>query len=430
MQNRPANHLSRRAFLAQTGAAAMAVPWIVPASALGAGPRPAPSERLTLGIIGLGDRGMTDLQHFLQQADVQCVLVCDCFKERREKAKNLVDKYYGNTNCVATRYHEEVLEREDIDVALIVTGDRWHTLLSTLAARAGKDVYCEKPFSMTIGEGRSLVNTMQRYGAIWQCGTQRRSNESFRFMVDAVHKGMIGRIHTIRTSLGGWHNNGVAIPEPEPDPEVFDYDRWLGPSPWAPYSPVRVQLWRNHWDTGGGMIPDMGAHYFDITQWGNNTELTGPVEYEGSGEGPTDGFSNVPFKLKVEAKYANGVKLIVLSSDQREVCFTGDEGWINCTDEGVISAEPASILKERDIPQVNEQHTGGHVRNFLDCVKSRRLTVSNPELAHRAHTIVHCANLAIRLNRKLQWDPETERFINDDNANAMLTRTMRAPWRL
>lgn len=419
--------ISRRGFLRGTAAAAAvcsAAPYIVPASALGRDGAVAASERITLGVIGMGPRNQSNLPSFLAEADVQCVTVCDCFADRRKLGKETVDRHYGNSDCRVTRLHEELLDRKDLDALLIATGDRWHAVLSVLAAKAGKDVYCEKPVGLTIAEGRTLVDTTRRYGTVWQCGTQRRSNDSYRFVVEAVRGGMIGKLHTITAFLGGWGGDGQAKTEPAPDPEVFDYERWLGQSPWAPYSPVRVQLWRNNWDTAGGVIADMGAHYFDFAQWAHDTEFSGPVEFAGTGVGPQGGFSDVPFEVNVEARYADGVKLLI-KNGPKGVRFDGDAGWIHLSDEGELTAEPKSILATRQRPAVNWAYMGGHVRNFLDCIKSRRLTVSHPELAHRAHTIVHCANLCMRLGRKLNWDPVAEKFAQDDEANRMLERTMR-----
>ena len=424
--------ITRRKFLRRaTGAAGIlsAAPYVVTSTALGAPARPAASERITLGVIGLGGRNRGNLSHFLAQQDVQCVAVCDCFADRRKQAKDAVDGHYGNQDCLATRFHEEVLGRDDVDAVLIGTGDRWHAMLSVLAAKAGKDVYCEKPFSLTIAEGRTLVETTKRHGTVWQCGTQRRSNDSYRFVVDVVRKGMIGKLETITAFLGGWGGNGTATPEPEPDPEVFDYDRWLGQAPWAPYSKVRVALWRNRWDTGAGVIADMGAHYFDFAQWAHDSELSGPVEYEGTAVWPDGGFAEVPFSVDVKARYADGVRLL-MKNGPKGVRFDGDGGWIQLSDGGEITAEPKSVLAARSVPRVHWAFMAGHVGNFLDCIKSRRLTAAHPEIAHRAHSIAHCANTCLRLGRKVDWNPETERFVDDPEADRMLARATREPWRL
>jgi len=423
------NHLpiTRRLFL--KGAAGVAAPCIITSAAPGNQDRPPPSERVTLAVIGLGNRNRSNLANFLAQPDVQCVAVCDCFADRRSKGKEMVDRHYGNAGCRATRFHEEVLGRDDIDAVLIGTGDRWHAVLSILAAKAGKDAYCEKPFSLTVGEGRRLVEITKRYGTIWQCGTQRRSNDSYRFVVGAIHRGMIGKLHTITAVLGGWGGNGTATPEPPPDPEAFDYDRWLGQAPWRPYSPVSVRLWRNHWDTGAGVIADMGAHYFDFAQWVHRSELSGPVEFEGTAVWPEGGFATVPFSVDVEARYADGVRLL-MTNGSKGVRFDGDAGWIHITDFGEITAEPRSILRARDVPRVAWSYMGGHVRNFLDCIRSRKPAASRPELAHRAHTIAHCANICLRLGRKVRWSPEAERFVDDPMADRMLARAPRPPWRV
>ncbi len=416
---------TRRAFM-RGAVAGIAAPLVVPATILGRDGGAAPSERVTLGAIGQGNRGQHVLGFVLLEKDLRCLAVCDCFPDRRAAAKAMVDKHYGNADCAAIRFHEELLARKDIDAVLIATGDRWHTPMSVLAARAGKDIYCEKPVCLAIAEGRALVEAMRRYGTVWQCGTQRRTVENYRLVVDIIRGGKIGRLKTIAASFGGWGGNGFA--KPERIPEGFDYDRWLGQAPWAPYSPVRVGLWRNNWDTSGGPIVDMGPHMFDFAQWAHDSEGTGPVEYEGRAVFPEDGFADVPFDVEVEARYADGVRLR-MDCKQKRTRFDGDEGWIELTDDtGAIRAEPASILAGVDVPKYDWSRLKNHIRDFLDCIRSRGRTASHPELAHRNHTIAHCANLCLRLGRKLRWDPAAERFIDDDEANRMLARTMRPPW--
>jgi predicted dehydrogenase len=423
------HHVSRRDFF-RKASVIIGAPYIIPASVLGKNGAVAPSNRLAIASIGMGDRNKIVTGHFLKQQDVQCVAVCDCFKNRRQLAKIMVDTYYGNQDCLAYRFHEEILQRQDIDAVVIATGDRWHAVLSALAAQAGKDVYCEKPFTLTIAEGRALAGVIKRFGTVWQCGTQRRSNDSYRFVADVVHKGLIGKLHTISAIMGdGMQTNGFAVPESLPNPELFDYNRWLGQAPWAPFSRIRVGLWRQFWDMSGGLICDMGPHYFDMAQWGHKSETTGPIEYEGTAVWPDGGLAEVPIAFHVEARYADNIRLLA-KNGPKGVLFEGDEGWIHILDDGKITANPESILKTRTVPKTHWSFMGDHVRNFLDCVRTRKTPASHIEIAQRNHTICHCANLCLRLGRKLQWDPVNERFINDDDANNMLSRTMRVPWQI
>ncbi len=404
---------------------------VVPGAVLGLNGAVPPSDKVTLGAIGLGGRGLHVLGHFLDQPDVHVPAVADCFADRRRRGKELVDSKYGNGDCQAYRLHEKILERKDIDAVLIATGDRWHTVASVLAARAGKDVYCEKPFCLTIGEGRTLVREIERTGSIWQCGTQRRSNPGYQFVVDVVRSGRIGKLHTITTSNGcgpGWRRKGKPQPAPEPSVDVFDYNRWLGQAPWARYSPLRVQLWRLNWATGGGSIADMGAHYMDFAQWVHDSEGSGPVEFEGEGQFlPPGEFNNTPYFYHVRARYTDGVRLYI-DPGPKGVRFDGDGGWIRLSDEGELTTDRPEVLKGLTVPDSHWKILVPHIRNFLECMRTRKRPASHPEVAHRAHTIVHCANLCLRLGRTLGWDPEEERFVADKEANGYLNRPMREPW--
>lgn len=392
-----------------------------------------------MAAVGVGARGRFVLGHFLEQKDVQVVAVCDCFADRRKMAKEIVDGHYGNTGCASYRFHEQVLERKDIDAILTAGGDRWHAVMSALAARAGKDVYCEKPFSLTIGEGRALVELTKRQKTVWQCGTQRRSNPTWQFAVERIVRGgRIGKLVAITTSFGNgpWRRTGVPKPEPAPDPEVFDYDRWLGQAPWAPYSRVRVDLWRLNWATGAGSIADMGAHYFDIAQWAHGDPLDGPIEFQGVGSFRKDsGFNNTPYFYSVWARYRDGL-VLTMDTAEKGVRFEGEDGFLQVTDDGALTAWPPSVLKGAEgvqnlpAPRGHWNIMAPHIRNFLDAIRTRAMAVCHPEVAHRAHTIVHCANLCLRLGRPLRWDPRTERFLDDDQANKMLSRPMRSPWRI
>ncbi len=420
--------MTRRAF-AQSGAA----PLVLPASVLGLGGATPPSDTIALAGIGMGGRNRRNIQEFLQHEDVRVTAVCDLFADRRAGAKELVDGHYGNEDCAVTRFHEEILDRKDIDAVVVGTGDRWHAVMSSLAAQAGKDVYCEKPFCLTVAEGRQLVEATRQHGTVWQCGTQRRSNPGYEFLVNTIHAGRIGKLHTVRLSFGatgGWRRNGFARPEPEPDPEVFDYDRWLGQAPWAPYSAERVRLWRLNWDTGAGAVADMGPHFIETVQWVRGDPLDSPVLYEGEAEFRDEGgINNIPYWYEIRARYGDGLRLH-MDTGPKGLRFVGDAGWVFLSDTGGIEARPEEVLAGLDPPDANYIIQKPHIRNFLGCMRSRRQPVSNPEVAHRSHTIAHCANLCLRLGRSLRWDAGRERFAGDAEANNMLYRTMRAPWRV
>jgi predicted dehydrogenase len=429
MESRP--NLSRRRFLQRSAAAgvAWAAPLVVPGHVLGRGAA-APSERIVLGVIGYGGRCAAILPHFLMFDDVQCVAVSDCRASRLAAAKAVVDNHNGNQDCAASADFRELLGRRDIDAVLIATGDRWHTPLSILAAKSGKDVYSEKPVSMTIGEGRALVDTATRYGTVHQTGHQRRSVGSYAFQVEMARSGKIGRVHTVICQV--WEGPTVGLDKPRPVPAGFDYDMWLGPTAWHPYTDAYVNGWNYFWDTGAGPVIGMGCHYTDIAQWGLQRDDTGPVSFEGTATWKRDAFSETPVTADCCCTYADGVKLVLRSSgafQDRYIRFVGSEGWIQVDDEtNAVTAEPASILQARNTSAPGWAQTGDHVRNWLDCIKSRKPTICHPESAHRATSICHAINIGLRLGRSLKWDPRVERFSDDTQANAMLMRAMRAPW--
>ncbi len=427
MKDASGRALTRRGFLGAT--AAMAGPLLIPASALGKAGTAAPSGLLTMGCIGIGNMGTTDLQNFLSNPGVRVLAVCDVHAERRSRARALVDEAYQNQDCAAYNDFREVLARDDIDTVMIATPDHWHALIAIEAARAGKDIYCEKPISLTVAEGRAVVETMAACGRVYQSGTQRRSIGCFRFAVDVALSGMLGKIHTIHTCLMAGPACGV---QPiEPVPEGFDYDMWLGPAPAAPYTTRRCQgSFRWIYDYSGGQLTDIGAHFNDLAQWGNNTELSGPIQYEGRAEFPKEGLFDTPVHYEVVATYADGVRLIFHDTEPRAVRFEGDEGWVMVDDDGNVDASPKSILRTRRIMKQNYFNWTGHHQNFLDCVRTRAVPIAPPEVAQRSTTTCHLGNICLRLGRPLRWNLETERFIDDPDADRMLTRAMRAPWRL
>ena len=410
------------------------IPYLVPSSVFGSGAAIAPSERLTMGAIGLGGQGMHNLRNFLTCEDLRLVAVCDVDTKHRTTAKETVDTAYGNRDCAAYNDFRDILVRDDIDTVLIATPDHWHAIISIEAAKAGKDIYCEKPISLTIAEGRAVADTIKRLGTVYQSGTQRRSNACFRFAVDIARSGMLGRLHTLHC----YYHNGPTRPpqKTEPVPEGFDYDRWLGPAPFEAYTPRRCHgSFRWLYDYSGGQLTDLGAHFNDLAQWAHDSDYSGPTEYEGWAEFPADGLFNTPVRFEVVATYPDGVKMIYHDETEpgrgpRGNKFVGDKGWVSVDDTGKVTASSKAIMDKLKAGQRDYNYMTGHHRNFLDCVKTRSLPISNAELSHRSVTTCHAANICLRLGRKLRWDLQGERFLNDDTANRMLARAMRSPWSL
>jgi len=427
--------LTRRGLLKQAsfaGAAVAGFPYLVRPSAVGAAGTVAPSERIAMGFIGTGGHGRDmNIRSFLAQDDAQAVVVCDVDPQQMAMAEMMVNDKYGNKDCATTQDWREVVARADIDAVMISTPDHWHVPISIAAARAGKDVECEKP-TLTVEEGRALVETMERYSRVFQWSTEDRAVDVYHRMCELVRNGRIGRVHTIRVELPAGPDS-PGNPEPQPIPEGFDYDMWLGPAPWAPYTKDRIHWnFRWIWDYSGGMLTDWGAHLLDGAQWGNNTEHTGPVEVEGKGKFHTGGLWDTAYEYHLEYEYADGVRLIITSGNP-SLRFEGDKGWIgNRGWRAPLEAEPASILTSVIGPDEVRLFTEpkGEQRNFVDCVKSRKACYFPPETGQRCFTIAHIGNISMRLGQKLRWDPQAERFVDNDQANRMLGRAMRSPWTL
>ncbi len=436
MQNAK-DELTRRDVLERSLAvgAAMAVPWFVPAAARGAENKAAASERITLGVIGIGPRATYDLRSMLKQPDCQCVAICDVQASRRDAGKQLVDKHYGNSDCKLYRDFRELLARPDIDAVLIATGDRWHAPASILAAQAGKDVYSEKPCGLTIGLCQTLDNAIQKTGRVFQAGTQRRSVTNFQAAVSLARSGKLGKLKTLYASVYQPSFDTAWLPgEPTPPRDVVDWDLWLGPAPWRLYNHQYVDgKWRGQWDfDSGARLLDWGAHTVDLCQWANDADNSGPIEFEAT-------------EKTINARYANGVELIldcletpfgtrtgwVQSLGTCPVRFVGEEGSVETGDNGGIEVQPAS-LKAEVANAVTKRNVGLdvslHARNFFDCIKSRAKPAANSQVMRRSHTACHAAALAWILKRPLKFDPAKEEFINDDEANGLRTRPARAPW--
>ena len=420
--------VSRRDFL-KGAAAAVAAPYVLTSTALGAADRPAASGRIVMGAIGLGGQGQGDMGGLMGSREVQMVAVCDVDRDHREKARAAVNKHNGNNDCAGYNDFRELLARDDIDAVLIATPDHWHAIVVIEAARAGKDMYCEKPLSLTIREGRAMSDAVRRYGRVFQTGSQQRSDDKFRFACELVRNGRIGKLVTMKVGLPGGDASGPKPPVPVPD--GFDYDFWLGPAPWAPYFAEKCH-WNFRWqfDYSGGQVTDWGAHHCDIGQWGNGTEYTGPTEMWGSGKFPDNGPWNTAVEYQFFAKYPNGVVMDVSSRHPNGVRFEGTEGWVFVT-RGKIDAEPKPLLRSTIGPsEIHLYENRNHTRNFVECVLTRRPTIAPIEVAHRSITIAHLGNIAMLTGRKIKWDPDKEQIVGDAEANRWLDRPKREPWRI
>jgi len=420
--------ITRRTFLKTT--AAVALPYAVAASALGA-ERPAPSERIVMGAVGVGGQGTRHVGGgiwvqgggFVNKPQVQFVAVCDVNKRNRDNARNIVNKHYGNTDCAEYNDFRELLAREDIDAVLVATPDHWHALPCIAAAKAGKDMYCEKPMTLTIEQARVVSDTMKRYGRIFQVGTQQRSWHEFRFACELVRNGYIGEVKSITVNVGGPPAWSCDAPG-EPEPDWLDWNTWLGPAPWREYtSKIAPGGWMAYRDYSGGEMTNWGAHMFDVAQWAMGADESGPVEII-----PPDGKD---YKV-LTYKYANGTIMTrdKISKETPGVLFTGTKGKIEVSREHLI-AEPESLLRQKLGPnEIHLYESKNHPDNFLECVRTRNRPASDAEVGCRSITVCHLGNIAYWLERPLKWDPAKERFLNDPEADRMISRSMRAPWRL
>jgi predicted dehydrogenase len=423
--NSSSSRVSRRRFLAGTGAA-LATPYLMRSSR--AQDKPAPSNRIAMGLIGFRNMGAGHLQTLIGNPEVQVVAVCDVDAKIRSDGKAKVDAKYGNKDCAAYNDFRELIARPDIDAVMIATPDHWHVPMSLAAVRAGKDVYCEKPLTLFIEEGRVLSDTVRQYGRVFQTGSQQRSTRNFRFAAELVRNGRIGQLQSIEVGIP--KGRAGEIVREQPVPAGFDYDMWLGPAPEAPFHEARCH-YNFRWilDYSGGQVTNFGAHDLDIAQWALDMDNSGPVEVEGTGDFPDDGLYNTAVTCHFEAKYANGVKLTCQTGNSG-IKFIGTEGWIY-VNRGELRAEPSSLLSTVWGPNdIRLYESRSHWGNFLDCVRTRRDPVANVEIGHRTATFCHLANIAMLLGRRVQWNPEREEFVNDAEANRLKTRALRAPWHL
>lgn len=432
-RNRNQTGISRRTML-RRGLAAIAAPMIVPASALGRDGHLAPSERIVMGGIGLGGRGSQDLAWLLDRSEVQFVAVCDVRGTRREAAQRAVNAAYGHKDCAAYIDMQELLSNhEEIDAMLVATGDRWHALAASRVMRAGKDVYCEKPGTMTVAEGRELVETAERYQRIFQTGAQRLSEANFAVPTEMARAGRLGKIQRLRAHL--WPQvqdvtkNDWLPAEPEPARAILDWEHWVGPVLWRPYNKGYLGgcgAWGVYWDFGAG-VAGWGSHTIMQCQKAIGMEYSSPVEYIYPGNKSGDG---------MVARFENGVELVLQMEGWRGSCgvrFEGTDGWASVADGYTrpdfsspdLAAEFEATLREY---VSRERRPMNHLEDFLTCVRSRRRTIADPEFTHRSMTTNHAINLCLCLGRDLKWDPVSEAFIGDQEANRMRSRALREPF--
>lgn len=426
--------LSRRQWL-RAGAAAsavFAVPQILPSRAFGA------SERIQLGFIGCKNRGMQNMEGFgivgqsRGKLGAEAAAVCDVDAKVLAAAAKAVEKAGRAPSTFAD--WRRLLERKDIDAVVVSVPDHWHALITIEACRAGKDVYCEKPLTLFVTEGRKMVEVARQTGRVVQTGSQQRSDDRFRLACELARNGKLGRLHTILVGIPRPNHATQSVPDSDPPPEL-DYDMWLGPAPWRPYNVNRVHYnFRFFWDYSGGQMTNFGAHHLDIAQWALGMDESGPQTIEGTGTYPPQkDLCEVTDTCRVTFTYPGGVK-VILGQQQPDipdqVTLVGERGRVHVTRSRITADPPELLQAEFTSADVRLPVSKNHYQNFLDCVRSRQRPIADVEIGHRTATVCHLGNLAIRTGRKLTWDPVREEIVGDAEAAAMLSRPYRAPWKL
>lgn len=422
---------NRRVFLKQAAgvSAALSFPTIVPSSVFG---QNAPSNRITMGLIGMGLQMNGHRRSMTSHDNVQVLAVCDVVQDKRERAKQEVERAYArNTSsgnyhgCDAYNEFEKIIQRDDIDAVMVVTPDHWHAAISIAAMKSGKDVYVQKPMTLTIHEGRMLSDVASQYGAILQVGSQQRSNQAFRKACEIVRNGWIGKVHTIYAQLGRFAPPAT-LPE-EPIPEGFDYDRWLGPTPWYPYNNERIKGdfgggWRRFWEYGSRKNGDWGAHHFDIIQWALGMDDSGPVKFI------PKGYEGAEYQTHV---YANGTTVLRdhPTRNNQMIQFVGTDGEVLVSRGDRLETTPEELKSQPlDPKEVHLYESRDHEGNWLECIRSRKPPICPAEVGHRTATICQLNGIAERLGRPLKWDPAKEQIIGDAAASRWMDRPRRAPY--
>ncbi len=425
---------SRREFLRKsvaTGIGLSVIPHIIPASALGRGGFVAPSDRIVMGVIGAGSQGMGDARWFMENNDVQFVAACDVDSTHRAKAKLSFDTHNRSTDARTYLDFRELLEKEKLDAVIIALPDHWHSIISTAVAEKGIDIYGEKPLARSIKEGRAIVDAVAKNNIIWQTGSWQRSRDHFHHACELIINEKIGKIHHVEVGLPDGTSN-IGTPPVMPIPEELDWDFWLGPAPAKPYRGVSHWDWRWILDYSGGQMTDWAGHHIDIAHWGLGLDRSGPIEIEGKGVYPLEGLYDVPVEYDFTCKYESGLTIRVANRSRLPqdmgATWYGEDGWINADRGGLTAKNPAILEEVIGDGDIRLYKSPDHVRNFLDCVKSREETITPAEVAHRSISVGLLGEIAMQTGEKLIWDPENEVFKNSQNANRLLSRPFREPW--
>jgi predicted dehydrogenase len=437
LQNKSIN---RRQFLRQaavTATGAIALPYIVPSTSLGQAGNAAPSNRIVIGCIGVGGQGTGNMRALMGHKDVRVVAVCDVNEERRKKAKDIVDERHDDKECSMYNDFRDLLARKDIDAVMIAPQDHWHALIAVAAAKAGKDMYLEKPLGVAVTEGQAIRDAVRRYGRVFQTGTQQRSDRKFRFACELAVNGYLGKIHTVKVAAPGpSYKRAYRKPTTEePIPAGLDYNMYIGPAPMKPYNGGRLAFpdWYLTWDYCAGFIVNWGVHHLDIANWGCPAVGKDDFEVTCKGSYRNDGLTDNINDWQSEFNYASGLHMTHTDTGNpnKQGCrFEGDKGWVH-VNRGGIWAEPKSLLQVQIKPnEISLGQSGSHHANFITCVRTRKDPIAPVEAGHKASWLGLVPEIACRLKRKLKWDSAKEKFINDPEANNMLTRPMRSPWRL
>ena len=429
------NRITRRSLV--KGAVAAGAVAALPSVVSAASRRPAPSERITMGFIGVGSQGRGNMNGFLGRDRVQVVAVCDVDEAHLAVAKTAVDNRYGNTDCVGYHDFRDLIARGDLDAVGLALPDQWHAIPVIAAARAGLDMYGEKPLARSIRESRAMCDAVHRYGRIWQTGSWQRSVPHFRRACEVVRAGLLGKVHLVEVGLPT--GRPCDLKPPKPVPEGLDWNRWLGPAPWRPYCEFGGNKchwdWRWIMDFSGGQLTDWAGHHIDIAHWGMDLDGSGPVEVEGTGTYPDDGLWDAPTEYEFTCTYADG--LVIRVANDRKMGFMGtkwhgEDGWLHVNRGGYSASDPRLLTDDVLPPSAWTLYPGNpgrdHIDNFLDCVASRQPTITPVETACRSISVGHLGEIAMLTGRKIRWDPEREEILDDPGASALLGRAYREPW--